>query len=163
MIRIFFVLLFFITSAASAQQMVVTKKGRILTRYNLGVDIYFTMKGDEKQVRHSAILSIREFEFITLQKDTIPFNQVARLKFRSKGMGTYIKSTLIASAGLLALHFALKPAFGDSNPQAVNGLAYVAGSGVVSIVFALATSRRQMKIQGFKRLKFINYDSPAYK
>ena len=142
--------------------MVVVKKGVVITRFNLGDDIRFVLKGD-KQMYHAAILSIREFEFITLQKDTIQFNKIAKLKFRNKGALNYVKSTLLGSAGLTALHFALKKPFGDKNPQAVKGLAYAAGAGVVSTIFVLATTRTSMKLTGFKRLKFINYDSPMYK
>jgi hypothetical protein len=144
------------------QQMAVIKKGTIMIRYNLGDEIRFVLKGD-KQMYKAAILSIREFEFITLTKDTIKFNQVAKLKFQNKGVKSYMKSTLIGAAGLMALHFALKEPYGDKNPQAVNGLAYAAGAGVVSSLFILATSKSHIKLNGFKRLKFINYDSPLYR
>jgi hypothetical protein len=143
--------------------MVVIKKGKIMTRYNLGNEIWFVLKDDPKQVRHVAILSIREFEFVTLQKDTIKYNQISRLKFKNKGLKKYVVSTLIGSASLLALHFALKGPFGDTNPGAVNGLAYAAGSGVLPLLFAVISNKRQIKLTGFKRLKFINYDSPLYK
>lgn len=142
--------------------MVVLKKGRIISRYNLGDEIRFVLKGD-KQAYNAAILSIREFEFITLQKDTVKFRDIAKLKFRNKGAMNYVKSTLLGSAGLMALHFALKEPYGDKNPQAVKGLAYAAGGGVISTIFVLATSRSQVKLNGFKRLKFINYDSPLYR
>ena len=163
MIRLVALFLFLIIAgSAAAQQMVVVKKGKIISRYNLGDEIHFVLKGDD-QSYNAAILSIREFEFITLQKDTIHFNQIAKLKFRNKGTMNYVKSTLIGSAGLLALHFALKEPFGDKNPQAIKGLAFAAGGGVVSILFVLATSHSKIKLNGFKRLKFINYDSPAYR
>jgi hypothetical protein len=142
--------------------MAVMKKGAIVSRYNLGDDIYYVLKGD-KQIHHAAILSIREFEFITLQKDTVKFAEVGKLKFRNKASMKYVKSTLIGSAGLTALHFALKKPYGDKNPQAVKGLAWAAGAGVVSTLFVLATSKTSMKIAGFKRLKYIGYDSPLYK
>jgi len=142
--------------------MVVIKKGRIISRFNLGDEIRFTLKGD-KQLHHTALLSIHEFEFITIQKDTIQYNQVAKLKFRNKGVWNYVKSTLVGSAGLMALHFALKGPYSSKNPQAVKGLAYAAGGGVVSVLFVLATSRTSVKLTGFKRLKFINYDSPLYR
>lgn len=151
-----------IACSAAAQQFVVIKKGSIKARYNLGDDIYFVLKGD-KQLYHAAILSIHEFEFLTLQKDTIRYSDIAKLKFRNKGAMNYVKSTLIGSAALTALHFALKPAYGDKNPQAVKGLLYAAGAGVVSTLFVLATSRSHLKIAGFKRIKFINYDSPLYR
>jgi hypothetical protein len=157
-----FLLCFFSVFSAVAQQMVVLKKGHVTTRYNLGDEIYFVLKGD-KQLHHTAIQSIREFEFITIQKDTIRFNQIAKLKFRNKKVKSYVKSTLIGSAVLGALHFALKKPFGDKNPQAVKGLGYVAGLGVVSSAFVVATSRTHIKLIGFKRLKFINYDSPLYR
>ncbi len=159
---VLFFLFFFSTCFASAQQMVVLKKGRIISRYNLGDEIRFVLKGD-KQAYNAAILSIREFEFITLQKDTVKFRDIAKLKFRNKGAMNYVKSTLLGSAGLMALHFALKEPYGDKNPQAVKGLAYAAGGGVISTIFVLATSRSQVKLNGFKRLKFINYDSPLYR
>lgn len=157
-----FLLLLIVSASAYGQQMVVIKKGNIMTRYNLGEEIRFVLKGD-KQMYKAAILSIREFEFVTLTKDTIKYNQIARLKFQNKGVKNYMKSTLIGAAGLTALHFALKEPYGDKNPQAVNGLAYAAGAGVVSSLFILATSRSHIKLNGFKRLKFINYDSPLYK
>jgi hypothetical protein len=150
-----------IAGFASAQQAIVIKKGKIMTRYNLGDDIRFVLKGD-KQVYHAAILSIREFEFITLQKDTIKYQDIAKLKFKNKGAINYLKSSLIGSAGLIALSFAVEPAFGSKNPQAIKGMRYAAGGGIVSTLFVLATSRRQIKLVGFKRLKFINYDSPLY-
>src|SRR5690349_16101953 len=109
-----FVLFFIFLSIAgsvSAQQMIVIKKGHIMTRYNLGDDIRYVLKGD-KQVYHAAILSIREFEFVTLQKDTVKYLDVARLKFKNKGAMNYLKSTLIGSAALTALSFAVEPAFG---------------------------------------------------
>lgn len=142
--------------------MLVIKKGRILSRYNLGDDIRYVLKGD-KQVYHAAILSIREFEFITLQKDTVKYLEVAKLKFKNKGGMNYLKSTLIGSAALTALSFALEPAYGDKNPQAIKGMRFAAGAGVVSSLVAVALSRSQIKISGFKRIKFINYDSPLYK
>lgn len=155
-------LVFAITTSSTAQQFVVMKKGHIMTRYNLGDEIRFVLKGDDPQVYHAAILSIREFEFITLQKDTIRYNQIAKLKFKNPKFNQYAKSTLIGSASLMALHFALKEPFGDKNPQAVKGLAYVAGAGLVPIVFGALFNKRQIKIKGFKHLKFINYDSPLY-
>jgi len=142
--------------------MVVLKKGRILTRFNLGDEIYYVLKGD-KQKYHAAILQIHEFEFITLQKDTVKFLEVAKLKFKNKGAMNYAKSSLIGSAALTALSFALEPAYGDKNPQAIKGMRYAAGAGLVSTLFVLATSRSQIKLVGFKRLKFINYDSPLYR
>lgn len=142
--------------------MVVVKKGKILHRYNLGDEIRFVLKGD-KQVYHAAILSIREFDFLTLQKDTIRFADVAVLKFKNKGLKKYVISTLIGSASLMALHFALKGPFGEKNPGAINGLAYAAGSGLIPMAFAIAFNKSKIKLKGFKRLKFINYDSPAYK
>jgi hypothetical protein len=148
--------------SVDAQQMVVLKKGKVLTRYNLGDEIRFVLKGD-KQVYHAAILSIREFDFLTLQKDTIRFNQIAELKFRNKGLKKYATSTLIGSGSLMALHFALKGPFGEKNKQAVNGLAYVAGAGLLPLAFAAIMNRSKIKLTGFKRLKFINYDSPMYK
>jgi Holliday junction resolvasome RuvABC endonuclease subunit len=128
----------------------------------LGDEIYFVLKGDN-QLHHTAIQSIQEFQFITIQRDTIKFSEVAKLKFRNKGVGKYVKSTLIGSAGLTALHFALKKPFGNKNPQAVNGLAYAAGAGLVSTAFMLVTTRSKMKLTGFKRLKYIGYDSPLYR
>jgi hypothetical protein len=161
---ILFVALFFgLVVSSVAQQMIVTKKGKILTRYNLGDEIRFVLKDDPKQEYHAAILSIREFEFITLQKDTIKFSDIYKLKFRNKGLKKYVTSTLIASASLMVLHFALKGPFGESNPQAVNGLAYVAGAGLLPLAFAILTNRSHIKLTGYKRLKFINYDSPVYK
>ena len=149
-------------SVAEGQQMIVTKKGRILTRYYLGDEIRYVLKGD-KQVYNAAILSIREFEFVTLQKDTVKYNEVAKLKFKNKGAKNYLKSTLIGAAALTALSFAVEPAFGDSNPQAIKGMRYAAGAGVISSLFILAMSKSHIKIAGFKRIKFINYDSPLYK
>jgi hypothetical protein len=142
--------------------MVVIKKGRIMQRYNLGDEIYFVRKTDS-QLYHAVIMSIQEFSFVTMQRDTIKFLDVAKLKFRRKGLMNYMKSTLIGSAGLAALHFALKPAFGKSNPQSINGLLYVAGTGPLSVLIAVLSSRSHIKIAGFKRLKFINYDSPLYR
>jgi hypothetical protein len=156
---IFFFL--FVAGAASAQQMVVIKKGRIIARYNLGDEIYYVLKGD-KQKYHAAILQIREFEFITLQKDTVRFLEVANLKFKNKGAKNYLKSSLLGAAALTALSFALEPAYGDKNPQALKGMRYAAGAGLISTLFVLATSRSHIKLIGFKRLKFINYDSPLY-
>lgn len=161
--RILFLVLFFgVIFSSAGQQMVVMKKGKIMARYNLGDEIRFVLKGD-KQVYHAAILSIREFEFLTLQKDTIKFNQVHMLKFKNKNLKKYVTTTLIASASLMALHFALKGPFGEKNPQAVNGLAYVAGSGLIPLAFAVLMNKSKIKLVGFKRLKFINYDSPLYK
>ncbi|HEX8059342.1 MAG TPA: hypothetical protein VF473_00335 [Cyclobacteriaceae bacterium] len=162
MTRILIVLFLLIAGCTQAQQMVVMKKGHIMVRYGLGDEIRFVLKGDD-QVYHAAIMSIQEFSFVTMQRDTIRFLDVAKLKFRNKGTMKYVKSTLIGSAGLTALHFALKPAFGKKNPQSINGLLYAAGVGVVSSVFVLATSRSHIKLTGFKRLKFINYDSPLYR
>lgn len=163
MIRLTVILFFLLTAGvAHAQQMIVLKKGKIMTRYNLGDDIYFVLKGDP-QLHHTAILQIREFEFITIQKDTIKYAEVAKLKFRNKQAWTYVKSTLIGAAGLTALSFALEKPFGDDNPNAIKGMRWAAGIGVVSAGFVLAMSRSQLKLNGFKRLKFINYDSPLYK
>lgn len=159
---IIFLFLFIASQPVDGQQMIVLKKGRIISRFNLGDDVRFVLKGD-KQTYHAAILQIHEFEFITLQKDTVKFKDIAKLKFKNKGAMNYVKSTLLGSAGLMALHFALKPAYGDKNPQAIKGLAYAAGGGVVSTLFVLATSRSHIKLNGFKRLKFINYDSPLYR
>jgi hypothetical protein len=160
--RIILFLLLLITTSVSAQQVAILKKGQVRYRYYQGDDIRFVLKGD-KQVHHAAILTIHEFDFVTLQKDTIRYMDIAKLKFKNKGTMNYVKSTLIGSAGLLALHFALKPAFGVKNKQSVNGLAYLAGTGVVSIIFVLATQRSHIKLNGIKRLKFINYDSPLYR
>lgn len=160
------VLLFVLVAASvvvEAQQMVVMKRGgKPIARYNLGDDIRFVLKGDNQEY-HAAILSIREFEFITLQKDTIRYNEIAALKFRNPGLKKYVTTTLIASASLMALHFALKGPFGDSNPQSVNGLAYVAGAGLIPLAFAAVMNRSKIKLKGYKRLRFINYDSPLYK
>lgn len=163
MIRVLFLFVFLsVAGAASGQQMIVIKKGHIMTRYNLGDEIRYVLKGD-KQVYHAAILSIREFEFITLQKDTVKYLDVAKLKYKNKGAMNYLKSTLIASAALTALSFALQPAFGDKNPQAITGMRYAAGAGIVSTLVVVAMSRSHIKIAGYKRIKFINYDSPLYR
>ena len=159
-----FVIGFFFLVAAhmtSAQQMAVMKKGHIMARFNLGDEIRFVLKNDD-QLYHAAIMSIQEFSFVTMQRDTIKYLDIAKLKFKHKRSWAYIKSTLIGSAGLTALHFALKPAFGTKNKQSVNGLLYAAGVGAVSTLFVLVTSRSHIKLTGFKRLKFINYDSPLY-
>jgi hypothetical protein len=156
------IIVLFITSSVSAQQVAVLKKGHIAYRYYQGDEIRYILKGD-KQEHHAAILSIHEFDFVTLQRDTVKFMDVAKLKFKNGIPWTYVKSTLIGSAALLALHFALKPAFGDKNPQSINGLSYAAGAGAISLVFVFATSRSHMKLNGIKRLKFINYDSPLYR
>lgn len=148
---------------SAGQQMVVMKRGgKVIARYNLGDDIRFVLKGD-KQEYHAAILSIREFEFITLQKDTIKYSDIATLKFRNPGLKKYIKTTLIGSASLMALHLALKGPFGESNPTSVNGLAYVAGAGLIPLAFAVVMNKSKIKLTGYKRLRFINYDSPLYK
>jgi hypothetical protein len=160
--RILVVLFLLIASCTQAQQMAVMKKGHIMARYYLGDEIRFVLKGDD-QMYHAAIMSIQEFSFVTMQRDTIKFLDVAKLKFRNKGAMNYVKSTLLGSAGLTALHFALKPAFGKKNAQSVNGLLYAAGVGAVSTLFVLATSRSHIRIRGYKRLKFINYDSPLYR
>jgi len=162
MARILVVLFLLIAGCSQAQQMVVMKKGHIMARYNIGDEIRFVLKGDD-QLYHAAIMSIQEFSFVTMQRDTIKYLDVAKLKFRNKGAFNYVKSTLLGSAGLTALHFAIKPAFGKKNPQSVNGLLYAAGVGAISSLFVLATSRSHIKIAGFKRLKFINYDSPLYR
>jgi hypothetical protein len=160
--RIIPCLLLLVATSASAQQIAVLKHGYAKYRFYQGDEIRYVLKGD-RQVHHAAILTIHEFDFVTLQKDTVKFMDIAQLKFKNKASMNYIKSTLIGSAGLLALHFALKPAFGDKNKQSVNGLAYAAGAGVVSVVFVLATTRSHIKLNGIKRLKFINYDSPMYR
>jgi hypothetical protein len=159
-----FVLAFFLIIAAqmsAAQQMAVMKKGHIMARYNIGDDIRFVLKSDD-QVYHAAIMSIQEFSFVTMQRDTIRYLDIAKLKFKHKAAMKYVKSTLIGSAGLTGLYFALKPAFGKKNSQSVKGLLYAAGIGAVSTLFPLLTSRSHIKLTGFKRLKFINYDSPLY-
>jgi hypothetical protein len=159
---LFLFILVCVAATATGQQMVVIKKGKIKMRYYPGDEIRFELKGDD-QVYHAAILQIREFEFITLQKDTIRFADVERLRFKNPGLKKYVVSTLIGSGSLLALHFALKGPFGDKNPQAVDGLAYAAGAGILPITLALLLNKRQMKLTGFKRLKFVNYDSPLYR
>jgi len=162
-VRAFLIFIFLvIAGTVSAQQMVVLKKGRIMSRYNLGDEIRYVLKGD-KQMYHAAILSIREFEFITLQKDTVKFLEVSKLKFKNKGAWNYAKSAAIGAAGLVALSYALEPTFGKSNPNAIKGMRYAAGGGIISTLFVLATSRSKIKLVGFKRLKFINYDSPLYR
>ena len=130
-------------------------------RFNPGDPIRYVTK--DGQAHNAALLSIREFEFVTLQKDTIKFSEVTKLKFKSKGAWNYLKSTAITSAGLLALSYALEKPYGDKNPNAIKGLRWAAGLGTVSALFVVAASRRQIKLNGFKRLKFINYDSPLYR
>ena len=159
---VIFLVLFAAAYSAAGQQMVVMKRGKTLVRYNLGDEIRFVLKGDD-QAYHAAILSIREFEFITLQKDTIRYNDIAQLRFKNKGLKKYVVSTLIASGSLMALHFALKGPFGEKNPQAVNGLAYAAGAGLIPITFAVLFNKSKIKLENGKRLRFINYDSPLYK
>jgi hypothetical protein len=152
-----------LTQSSVAQQAIVLKKGKIIARYNLGDEIRYVLKNDPKQLHHAAILSIREFEFITLQKDTVKFADISKLKFKNRNLKKYVVSTLIGSASLMALHFALKEPFGDKNPLAVKGLAYAAGSAVFPLLFAVVMNKSQIKMNGFRRLKFINYDSPLYK
>src|ERR1041385_4750483 len=107
MIRIFVVLFLMIAGCTHAQQMAIMKQGRVKARYYLGDEIRFVLKSD-RQVYHTAIMSIQEFSFVTMTRDTIKFLDVARVKFRNKGAMNYVKSTLLGSAGLTALHFALK-------------------------------------------------------
>lgn len=170
MARILVVLLFLIAGCAEAQQMVVLKKGHVLRRYYIGDEIRFVLKNDKKQKYHVVVASIQEFSFTTMTRDTIKFLDIAALK-PTKNQGSIFKnkftrSTLIGSAGLAALYFALKPAFGKKNPQSVNGLLYAAGIGAGSVllseVVSLIAGKGTMKLRGFKRLKFINYDSPLY-
>src|SRR4051812_14249198 len=100
-----FVLAFFLIVAAQlsvAQQMAVMKKGHIMARYNIGDDIRFVLKSDD-QVYHAAIMSIQEFSFVTMQRDTIKYLDIAKLKFKHKAAMKYVKSTLIGSAGLTGL------------------------------------------------------------
>lgn len=133
MIRVLFVFIIcIVTIPADAQQMIVVKRGHIQARFNLGDPIRYVSKDGE--THNAAILHIREFEFITLQRDTVKFSDVTRLKFKNKQSWAFIKGTLIGSAGLLALHFALKEPYGDKNPQAVKGLAYAAGSGLLPVI-----------------------------
>lgn len=146
--------------SAHAQQMVVMKKGNILVRFNLGDPIRYVTK--DGLAHNAAILSIREFEFVTLQKDTIKYSDVAKLKFKKKGAWNYVKSTVIGAAGLVALSYALEKPYGDKNPNAIKGLRWAAAAGTVSSLLVVVASRSQIKLNGFKRLKFINYDSPLY-
>jgi len=166
--KIFVVLLLLFAGCAHAQQMAVMKKGRILQRYYLGDEIRFILKGD-KQKYHAVVASIQEFSFTTMQRDTIKFLDIAKLKFKSNvfKLDKITTSTLIGSAALTGLHFALKPSFGKKNPQSVNGILYVAEVGMASLVLSkiigLISSHSSMKLTGWKRLKFINYDSPLYR
>ncbi|MEJ0033067.1 MAG: hypothetical protein WDO15_23215 [Bacteroidota bacterium] len=71
-----FVIAFFLISTAhmaGAQQMAVMKKGHVMARYYIGNDIRFVLKGDD-QLYHAAIMSIQEFSFVTMQRDTIKFS-----------------------------------------------------------------------------------------
>lgn len=151
-----------ISHACFAQQFVLIKKGKIKMRYNLGEEIKFTLKDQGDQVFHTAILQIKEFEFITIQKDTIEYARISKLKFQNPRK-KQAHATVIGSAALLALHFALKEPFGEKNPFAVRGLAYTAGLGFITAGLNYLRGRGTIKLNGHKRLKFINYDSPLYK
>jgi hypothetical protein len=148
--------------AADAQQMVVLKRGKIISRYNLGDEIRFVLKGDRKQAYHAALISIREFDFITVQKDTIQFGDIAKLKYKNPARRKYGQGTILTALALGGLGFALEKPFGDKNPQAIRGLYTVGALGTVFGTFFILTSKSQIKLNGKNRLKFINYDSPLY-
>jgi hypothetical protein len=151
-----------VSYTAEAQQMVVLKKGRIVTRFNLGDEIRFVLKNDKKQTYHAALIIIREFDFITVQKDTIKYSDIAKLKFKNDGRRKYGQGTVLTALALAGLGLALEKPFGDKNPQAIKGLYTVGILGTAFGTFFMLTSKSSIKFNGKNRLKFINYDSPLY-
>ncbi len=151
-----------VSETADAQQMVVLRRGKVNMRFNLGDDIRFTRKNEGKQIYHVAILAIREFDFVTLQKDTIKFSEITKLKFDNPARRKYGQGTVLTAVALGALGFAMEQPFGDKNPQAIRGLKTVGVLGAAFGTFFILTSKSTIRLNGKSRLKYLHYDSPLY-
>ncbi len=150
------------TITTSAQQVLLLKHNHVTSRFNLGDEITFELKGS-RQTYKTAILVMREFDFVTMQKDTIAYRDISKLKFFRPGLFKSATSTLVASAAISGLGAILHRPFGDKNPQAIRGMYAVGILGGITGVSQILMSRRVVRLNLNKRLKYISYESPLYR
>lgn len=143
------------------QQLLVLKQGKVLARFDEGDEIFFQLK-DQRQVHHSALQSIREFYFVTVNQDSIPFSRVYSLTFRSEARKKYGAVTMLTGAALLGVYGLNSLAF-DEDTQSMRGLRTVGLFGIGFGALIYFTSQSTIKLTGIKRLKYASYDSPLYK
>lgn len=166
MMRIIIILLCamsFSQIASAQQQLLLMKKGRIIGRFNPGDEIRFELKDQRKIAHHTAIMTIRQFDFITINKDTIEFSRIHKIKFKSANRAKLATSHFIAGAALVGLSYLLEPAFGDGNKTSVQGVRFVGIYAIAYGSFMMLTRNTGIKLNGIKRLKSIPYDSPLYR
>ncbi len=156
------VLAFSAITDITAQQILLLKHNHIQTRFNLGDEITFELKGS-RQTYKTAILAMREFDFVTMQKDTIAYQEISKLKFFRPGLFRSATSTLVASAAIAGLGAALHKPFGDKNPQAIRGMYAVGILGGITGLSQIVMSRKVVRLKINKRLKYISYNSPLYR
>jgi hypothetical protein len=149
--------------AAEGQQLLVVKKGSVVTRYDVGEEIYFQLK-DQRQVHHTSIRAIREFYFLTMDRDSIPYMRVQSLHFRNYDRKRYGAVTTLTSFGFLALYglnaYVLDI---DENTPSMRGLKFIAFTGIAVGTIIYLRSERSLKLGGKTRLKYAAYDSPLYR
>lgn len=157
------VLLVLILSIADvvAQQMLILKKGKVLARFNQGDEVYFELK-DQRQIHHTTIQSIRDFYFTTVGNDTIQYSRVAFFQFRNDEGKIRGKTMAVIGVALLGVYGLNSLAFDEVSPS-MRGLRLVGGLGTAIGMTLYLTSTKKIKLKGFKRLKYIPYDSPLYR
>jgi hypothetical protein len=148
-------------SVAQAQQILVMKKGEVTARINPGDELLFVFK-DDKQVNHVTIQSIREFYFITTSKDTIPYQRVGKLVYRSPERRKRGVVMIASGAALLAVYGINSLAF-DVDTPSMRGLRLVGFLGVGFGSLLCLTANSSTKLSGARRLKYASYDSPLYR
>lgn len=161
-VRSVLTIIFLLTwSLTCSQQLLLLKGGRILTRYNIGDEIYFELK-DQRQVHHTSIASLREFDFITVNEDTIQLSRVASIHFKNYARRKYSRGILLTGAALIGVYYLNSIAFDTSSPS-MKGLYWVGVYGVAAGVVINLTSKKSVRLEGVKRLKCVPWDSPLIK
>jgi hypothetical protein len=160
--RLFFVaILLFVVELAPGQQLLIMKKGKVISRFNPGDEMLFQFKGDKQPVR-VVIRELREFYFITTSKDTIQYLRVGRVIFRNPDRQKYGAMVFGTGAALLAVWGVNALAFDTTSPS-MRGLQLVGFFGVGLGAFIYFTANTGVTLNGYKRLKYISYDSPLYR
>jgi hypothetical protein len=142
-------------------QMLVLKKQSVTVRFDQGDRIKVQLKdGNTYTFRMD---HIREFDFISQESDTIPFQSIVKIKFFNEVKRKYGTTFMLAGAALGAVYLINEPIFGSKNRTSLNGLRFVSlcSIGVGAIFYLTANSK--IRLKGRSRILAVKSDSQLYR
>jgi hypothetical protein len=162
--RIIFVLLITCLDHLSSfgqYQMLVMKGQNVTTRFDQGDRIKVQLKdGNTYTFRMD---HVREFDFISQENDTIPFQRIAKIKFDNEDKRKYGLNFMLAGAALGAVYLINEPIFGTKNQTSLKGLRFVSICSFGVGAFFYLTANTRIKLKGRTRIMGVKPDSPFYR